>query len=194
MCLGVCGPSQTPCTGRALSASKFHLKETKTHGNRKENMNSGGRGLADRLQSWIKNKTWKPMQTQKSHSGWDFSEPARWEIFKKWIKRLFPRANELNWLWHESGFCEEDLHYGRSWAASAKLQLRATEMCSTDAAVVEVTRFHHIAALAAVLTETHTGIHMIWRKKEKKICLFLSCFPETEWWKIKMLWILLSCF
>lgn len=36
VCLGVCvAAEQSPCTGRALrsiSASKFHLKETKTHG------------------------------------------------------------------------------------------------------------------------------------------------------------------
>lgn len=45
VCLGVCGPSQIPCTGRALcsiSASKFHLRETKAHRDRKENENPPG--------------------------------------------------------------------------------------------------------------------------------------------------------
>lgn len=69
---------------------------------KKENVKGWGVGgrLADRPKSKIKNKTWKPMQTLKSHSGWDFSELVWWEIFKKWIKWLFQGANELNWLQH----------------------------------------------------------------------------------------------
>lgn len=51
---GCVAPSQIPSTGsarRSISASKFHLKETKTHRDRKESENPGGRSLADRLKS-----------------------------------------------------------------------------------------------------------------------------------------------
>lgn len=64
----VCGRwTVSPCTGRALrsiSASKFHLKETKTRGSTEEN--SGSQGLADRLKTWIKINKILKQENQKS--------------------------------------------------------------------------------------------------------------------------------
>lgn len=70
----------------------------------------------------------------------------------------------------------ENLHHGSSWAASAKLQLQASKMCSTDTAVVELTFSTHRAALVAVVT----GIHMISQKEEELLIFLLHRMMTNE--------------
>lgn len=78
MCVVVCvGGVWPPCTGRALrsiSASKFHLKETKAHRDRTEKDNSGG--LAHGLES--KQKVKPCSESDDSDLG---QEGSFWNLF-----------------------------------------------------------------------------------------------------------------
>lgn len=47
------------------------------------------------------------------------------------------------------------------------------EMCSTDVAVVEVMHFHHITALAPILTGIHARNCLFWKKN--KFSSLVSC-------------------
>ena len=118
----------------------------------------GGRGMADRLEKtdW-KQKLKTDADSDDSRSereGCVFSEP---EYSQGGFKSDF--------FFYASGSGDTNKASARTPSIMnaqeqqvKSLQHVATEMCSADTAVVEATRFLHIAALAAVLTGTRAEI------------------------------------